>query len=78
MFTSHAGDRDRPKSLKQVFTHLKRRHFKTRVTVISANCHGLHGFKKRKCILYIFKQLQCNNTCLKDARFASACNIEDV
>ena len=40
-------------------------------TVISANCQGLHDFKKRKDVLHYYKQSQCNILCLQDTHFTS-------
>ena len=33
--------------------------FMSDITVISANCQGLHDFLKRKDVLHYYKQLQC-------------------
>lgn len=37
--------------------------------IISANCQGLHNFKKRKDVLQYYKQLECNILCLQDTHF---------
>ena len=37
--------------------------------IISANCQGLHDFKKRKDVLQYYRQLQCNLLCLQDTHF---------
>jgi Leu/Phe-tRNA-protein transferase len=37
--------------------------------IISANCQGLHDFKKRKEVLQYYRQLQCIVLCLQDIHF---------
>ena len=39
------------------------------IKIISANCQGLHDFKKRKDVLHFYRQQKCNILCLQDTHF---------
>lgn len=41
----------------------------------SANCQGMHDFKKRKDVLQYYRQSECNILCLQDTHFST--NMEN-
>lgn len=43
----------------------------SKLRIISANCQGLHDFKKRRDALQYYRQLECNILCLQDTHFTT-------
>ena len=39
------------------------------IKIISANCQGLHDYKKRKDVFQYYRQLDCSILCLQDTHF---------